>query len=74
MTKRIKFTEAEIKALAENPAALKALATWHDLQWCLGDAMGFDCAANLYRVQELVAEANRLEQRYADGNGPGFIE
>jgi hypothetical protein len=74
MTQRIKFTEAEIKALSESPTALKALAYWHEVQATIGEASGFSCTANDERSQQLLAESRRLYNRYDNGDDPGFTE
>jgi hypothetical protein len=72
MNKRIVFTAEELKALSESPAALRALANYHEVQITMAEASDWPCDGNIVREVALRVEAFRLETQYANGDGPDF--
>ena len=60
----IKFTEHEIKAMAESPEILRELSEYHEFQITMADSMGFGYSYHEKRKDELSAEADRIEAEY----------
>ena len=57
------LTEFEKAIACVDPQCLNAIADWHDTQESMGDAMGFDEAAEKHRFRavQLREEAKRRE-------------
>lgn len=56
----ILFQNSEISAMEKDPNVLRALADWHDIQICEGEAMGYDCSFNIRRSAALREEASKF--------------
>lgn len=64
----VKFTDAELNVAEHHPAALRAVADYHDEQESQSDSMGMDSCAEHHKArrQELQREADQIEN---DWNG-----
>lgn len=57
----IQLTDSEVKAMAQNPDVLRAIADWHDFMQDQADACDMGCHGDERRAAELRAEAERIE-------------
>ena len=61
------LSAAEVRQLRKEPAALRALAEYLEVELTKADAGGWPIDAMLERKAQLLGEALRIEREWADG-------